>query len=109
MSGSEAELARHRLRSSDILFARRGVQATIAALFDTTPQNVTLHLRNLYAAGELDEAATCKELLQVQAEGPCRVKRRIRAYNLAAILAIGYRVRSPRGSQFRRWRDTNRC
>ena len=81
-------------------------QADIAALFDTTPQNVTLHLRNLYAAGELDEAATCKELLQVQAEGPRRVQRRVRTYNLDAILAIGYRVRSPRGSQFRRWAST---
>ena len=81
-------------------------QAEIAALFDTTQQNVTLHLRNLYAAGELDEAATCQGSLTGSPEGPRRVRRRVRAYNLDAILAVGYRVRSPRGSQFRRWATT---
>lgn len=78
-------------------------QAEIARLFDTTPQNITTHLRNLYEDRELDEGATCKDLLQVQTEGDRAVQRQIRAYNLDAILAIGFRVRSPRGNQFRRW------
>jgi hypothetical protein len=81
-------------------------QAEIADLFDTTPQNVTQHLRNVYDDGELDEAATCKDFLQVQQEGNRPVQRTLKVYNLDAILAVGYRVRSPRGSQFRRWATT---
>ncbi len=78
-------------------------QALIAELFQTTPQNITLHLKALYAARELDEAATCKECLQVRSEGAREVSRALRHYNLDAILAIGYRVRSSRGTQFRQW------
>ncbi|NEW92119.1 virulence RhuM family protein [Rhodopseudomonas sp. BR0M22] len=81
-------------------------QAEIAALFDTTPQNVTQHLGTIFGDGELDEAATCKDFLQVQQEGTRSVRRSVKAYNLDAILAVGYRVRSPRGSQFRRWATT---
>jgi hypothetical protein len=78
-------------------------QAEIATLFDTTPQNVTQHLRTIYEDGELDEKATCKDFLQVQEEGNRTVRRTLNAYNLDAILAVGYRVRGPRGAQFRRW------
>jgi hypothetical protein len=78
-------------------------QALMAELFQTTPQNVTMHLRALYAEGEIDEAATCKDLLQVRAEGTREVTRTVRHYRLEAILAVGYRVRSPRGTQFRQW------
>jgi len=78
-------------------------QALIAELFQTTPQNITLHLKAVYEEGEIREEATCKESLQVQQEGEREVRRRLRFYNLDAILAIGYRVRSPRGVQFRRW------
>ena len=78
-------------------------QALMAELFQTTPQNITLHLKALYAEGEIDEAATCKEYLQVRREGSREVKRAVRHYNLEAILAVGYRVRSERGIQFRRW------
>ncbi|NVO14051.1 MAG: virulence RhuM family protein [Rhodoplanes sp.] len=81
-------------------------QAEIAALFDTTPQNVTQHLRTLYGEGELVEGATCKDLLQVQQEGARSVRRTVKTYNLDAILAVGYRVRSPRGTQFRQWAST---
>lgn len=81
-------------------------QAEIAVLFDTTPQNVTQHLGTIFGDGELDEAATCKDLLQVQQEGSRSVRRSLKAYNLDAILAVGYRVRGPRGSQFRRWATT---
>jgi hypothetical protein len=81
-------------------------QAEIAVLFDTTPQNVTQHLGGIFADGELDETATCKDLLQVQQEGTRSVRRTLKVYHLDAILAVGYRVRSPRGSQFRRWATT---
>jgi len=78
-------------------------QAQMAELFQTTPQNITLHLRAVFAEGELDEPATCKEYLQVRQEGSRQVRRTVKHYNLDAILAVGYRVRSPRGTQFRRW------
>jgi hypothetical protein len=78
-------------------------QAQIAELFQTTPQNVTLHLKAIFAEGELSEAATCKDYLQVRAEGGREVSRNLRHYRLEAILAVGYRVRSHRGTQFRQW------
>jgi len=78
-------------------------QAAIAKLYQTTPQNIIMHTRNIYKEGELDEAATCKKSLQVQAEGNRSVKRTIKSYNLDMILAIGYRVRSHVGNQFRSW------
>ncbi|MBU1784894.1 MAG: virulence RhuM family protein [Candidatus Omnitrophica bacterium] len=78
-------------------------QAAMAELYQITPQNVTLHLKAIYAEGELDEQATCKEYLQVQKEGSCEISRARKFYELRAILAVGYRVRSHRGTQFRRW------
>lgn len=78
-------------------------QAQIAELFQTTPQNVTLHLKTIFAEGELAEAATCKDYLQVRREGGREVARSLRHYRLEAILAVGYRVRSHRGTQFRQW------
>ncbi len=81
-------------------------QAEMADLFDTTPQNITQHIRAVYAEGELDEAATCKDYLQVQTEGGREVRRNLKNYRLEMILAVGFRVRSPRGNQFRRWAGT---
>ena len=78
-------------------------QAQMADLFQTTPQNVTLHLKAIYAEGELSETATCKDYLQVRQEGTRQVNRKLRHYRLEAILAVGYRVRSARGTQFRQW------
>lgn len=78
-------------------------QAGMAELYQTTPQNITLHLKAIYAEGELVEPATCKEYLQVQKEGGRRTSRTRKFYDLSAILAVGYRVRSARGTQFRRW------
>ncbi len=78
-------------------------QAQIAELFQTTPQNVTLHLKAIFAEGELTEAATCKDYLQVRLEGGREISRNLRHYRLEAILAVGYRVRSSRGTQFRQW------
>lgn len=78
-------------------------QAGMAELFQTTPQNITLHLKTLYAEGEISMAATCKDYLQVRSEGERQVRRAVKYYSLEAILAVGYRVRSMRGMQFRRW------
>ena len=78
-------------------------QAAMAELFQTTPQNITRHLKGIYAEGELNEEATCKQYLQVQMEAQRKVSRKRKFYNLEAILAVGYRVRSHCGTQFRRW------
>jgi len=72
-------------------------------LFQTTPQNITLHLQAIYNEGELQEEATCKDYLQVRMEGARPVRRALKHYNLDAIIAVGYRVKSPRGTQFRIW------
>jgi hypothetical protein len=66
-------------------------QALMAELFQTTPQNVTLHLKAIFAEGELTEAATCKDYLQVRREGGREVSRQLRHYSLPAILAVGFR------------------
>ena len=81
-------------------------QLEMAELFDATKQNISLHLKNIIEDGELDAAATIKESLTVQIEGTRQVQRPVTLYNLDAILAVGYRVRSPRGVQFRRWAST---
>jgi hypothetical protein len=81
-------------------------QLEMADLFATTKQNISLHLQNIFEDGELREAATVKESLTVQIEGGREVQRPVTLYNLDAILAVGYRVRSPRGVQFRRWAST---
>lgn len=78
-------------------------QLEIAELFQTSKQNVSLHARNIFEDGELNPSATVKESLTVQNEGGRQVKRKLVHYNLDLILAIGYRVRSPRGVQFRQW------
>lgn len=78
-------------------------QLEIAELFQTTKQNVSLHAKNIFEEGELTAAATVKESLTVQTEGSRQVKRSTLFYNLDLILAIGYRVRSPRGTEFRQW------
>jgi hypothetical protein len=101
-------------------------QALMAELFQTTPQNITLHLKNIYADGELNpnstirefrivqieshsralgsgERSTGKQSLQVEIEPSRGVERLVKHYHLEAILAVGYRVRSARGVQFRRW------
>lgn len=78
-------------------------QAAMAELYQITPQNVTLHIRNIYREGELHAQATCKEYLQVRQEGSRRIRRQLKHYNLDMIIAVGYRVRSPRGTQLRIW------
>ncbi|CUZ62099.1 hydroxyacid dehydrogenase [Serratia marcescens] len=78
-------------------------QATIANLYQVTPQAITQHIKAIYEEAELEQNATCKSYLQVQQEGARQVSRNILHYSLPVILAVGYRVRSPRGTQFRQW------
>ncbi|HET6399891.1 MAG TPA: virulence RhuM family protein [Candidatus Kapabacteria bacterium] len=78
-------------------------QKNIGQLFETTPENVLMHLKNIYAENELAEEATAKEFLAVQAEGKRQVQRSIQHYNLDAIIAVGYRVNSKRATAFRQW------
>ena len=81
-------------------------QAEMAELFETSPQAITQLIKSIYREGELVEEATCKEFLQVRSEGGRQVQRSLKAYRLDLILAVGYRVRSPRGTQFRQWATT---
>ncbi len=78
-------------------------QAQMASLFETTPQNVTMHIRGVYKDKELEIDSTCKESLQVQIEGTRNVTRKAKLYNLDMIISVGYRVKSRRGVQFRIW------
>ena len=78
-------------------------QAQMAELFQKTPQNITIHIRNAYNEGELDQKSTCKEYLQVQKEGNRNVTRKIKYYDLDVIISVGYRVKSQRGTAFRIW------
>lgn len=78
-------------------------QKCIAELYQTSSQNITLHIKNIYRDGELQEEATCKNYLQVQKEGNRQVQREVKIYNLQMILAIGYRVRNNIGRHFRNW------
>lgn len=81
-------------------------QREMAELFNVSPDNVGLHLKNIFEDGELNRTATTEESSVVQIEGAREVQRPVTLYNLDAILAVGYRVRSPRGVQFRRWAST---
>ncbi len=75
-------------------------QGEMAELFATTKQNISLHIKNILKEGELPEASVVKEYLTTAEDGK---RYRTRHYNLHMILAVGYRVRSPRGTQFRQW------
>lgn len=90
----------------DVLFQDGNIwmtQAAIAELYQTKPQNITQHIKNIYTDGELEENRTCKNYLQVQTEGTRQIKRNIKHYSFEMILAIGYRVRTRIGIHFRNW------
>ncbi len=90
----------------DVLFTDETVwltQKRMAELFQTTPQNITLHLKNIFDEGELQEDATCKDFLQVQQEGNRMVERKQKFYNLDAIISVGYRIKSHVATNFRIW------
>ncbi len=78
-------------------------QKQMSEVFDTTPENVLMHLRNIYRDGELAESATTKDFLVVRQEGKRQVRRNLKHYNLDAIISVGYRVNSKPGVQFRVW------
>ena len=84
----------------ETVWLTRGQMATV---FASTSENVRQHLRNIFVDGELEESATTKDFLLVRSEGERRVRRRIRHYNLDAIISVGYRVNSKRAVRFRQW------
>ena len=78
-------------------------QRQMSVLFDTSSDNVGLHLKNIYAEGELLEEATTEDFSVVRQEGTRQVRRSVRHYNLDAIISVGYRVKSATATQFRIW------
>lgn len=78
-------------------------QSQIAELFEVKPQNITMHLKNIFSDKELQDEITCKDFLQVQIEGTREVKRQRKFYNLDVVISVGYRVNSSRATQFRIW------
>lgn len=78
-------------------------QTQMVELFQTTKQNVSLHVGNVFKEGELEEKSTVKEYLTVQKEGERKVSRKVKYYNLDVIISVGYRVKSKRGTAFRIW------
>lgn len=78
-------------------------QALMSELFGTTPENVLMHLKNIYAEGELDQNPTTKDFLVVRQEGTRQVQRKLKHYNLDAIISVGYRVQSHTATRFRQW------
>lgn len=92
--------------SVDVRFKDESVwltQLQMAEVFRTSTDNVGLHLKNIYATGELKEAATTEDFSVVRSEGQRKVRRALRHYNLDAIISIGYRVNSKRAVRFRQW------
>ena len=78
-------------------------QAQMVELFQTTKQNVSLHVGNVFKEGELEENSTVKEYLTIQKEGKREVNRKVKYYNLDVIISVGYRVKNKRGTAFRIW------
>lgn len=78
-------------------------QKMMAELFDKDSDTIGLHLKNIYTEEELSETATTEHFSVVQTEGNRQEKRKIKYYNLDAIISVGYRVNSKRGTQFRQW------
>ena len=78
-------------------------QSQLAELFKTSTDNISLHLKNIYQSGELDENATTEDYSVVRQEGKRQVKRKLKHYNLDAIISVGYRVNSAQATRFRQW------
>ena len=90
----------------EVLYADENIwltQKKMAELFDCSTDNISLHLKNIFQEHEVDQKATTEEFSVVQKEGDRKVSRRLTYYNLEAVLAVGYRVNSERGTQFRQW------
>ena len=78
-------------------------QRQMADLFESSTENIVIHLRNIFKIKEIEEGATTKDFLVVQSEGSRSVRRQVKHYNLDAIISVGYRVNSRRGVRFRQW------
>jgi hypothetical protein len=78
-------------------------QKLMAELFQTTPENILMHLKNIFDDNELDETASAKDFLVVRQEGARKVRRHLKHYNLDAIISVGYRVKSHTATRFRQW------
>lgn len=90
----------------EVLYANENVwlsQKRMAELFGCSPDNISLHLKNIYAEKELAPEATAEDFSVVQQEGARKVARTVTCYSLEAVIAVGYRVNSERGTQFRQW------
>ena len=90
----------------EVLYANENIwlpQKRMAELFGCSADNVSLHLKNIYKDKELDVSATAEDFSVAQMEGSREVTRTITCYSLEAIIAVGYRVNSERGIQFRQW------
>lgn len=90
----------------DVFFSENTLwlsQKKMAELFETTPQNITIHLKNIFESSELEENSTCKDFLQVQKEWNREVSRTFKYYNLQVILSVWYRINSNRAIEFRKW------
>jgi len=81
-------------------------QAQLSELFESSSDNISLHLKNIYSEGELSESLTTEDFSVVRIEGSREVKRTIKHYNLDAVLSVGYRVKSIKATQFRKWANT---
>jgi hypothetical protein len=93
-------------KSLEVLYADENVWATqdmIASLYDTTKQNVSLHLNKAFSDNEIDKNSTVKEFLTVQNEGSREIQRKRKLYNLDAIISVGFKVNTNRAIQFRQW------
>ena len=90
----------------EVLYAEENIwltQKKMAELFDCSPDNISLHLKNIYNEKELDQSSTTEDFSVVQSEGGREIQRKVKMYSLEAIIAVGYRVNSERGTQFRQW------
>lgn len=78
-------------------------QALMAELFQTSPENIQIHLKHIFMEGEIEQNSTAKDFLVVRKEGLRRVRRSLKHYNLDAIISVGYRVQSHTATRFRQW------
>lgn len=96
---SDSNGIEERVHNESVWLTQKGM----AQLFDCSTDNVGLHLKNVYESGELNEDATAEIFSVVQQEGTREVTRKIKFYNLDAIISVGYRINSVRATQFRQW------
>lgn len=111
--GNKGEIVIYKNENGNISFEAKLEDETIwltqdmmAKLFETTSQNITMHIKNIYDEDELEQNSTCKDFLQVRKEGSRNVSRNLAFYNLDMVLSVGYRIKSKTATQFRKWATT---